>query len=173
MYIETKEIGPEGLVVDRDIAWHMPEPAEGDEEVQVDHVRLTGEIQKEGDGFAFSGDIATRATLGCSRCLEPYGLPLDMHFDLIYTSRPEERDHHGESRVDVDSVTEVHFDGARIDLDALLAEQIYLALPLKPLCRDGCRGLCARCGANLNIAACGCTAEAETDPRLAALKRLV
>jgi uncharacterized protein len=173
MYIETKEIGPEGLVVDRDVAWQMPPPLEGDDEVRVERVRLTGEIQKEGDGFAFSGDISTRATLGCSRCLEPYGLPLDMHFDLIYTSRPEAPDRHGESRVDVESVTEVRFDGARIDLDALLAEQIYLALPLKPLCRDGCRGLCARCGANLNLAACGCSAETGSDPRLAALKRLV
>jgi DUF177 domain-containing protein len=173
MYIETKGISPEGLVVDREVAWHMPEPAEGDDTVQVDHIRLTGEIHKEGDGFAFSGDIATRATLGCSRCLEPYALPLTMHFDLIYTSRPEEPARHGESRVDVESVTEVRFDGSRIDLDELLAEQVYLALPLKPLCRDGCRGLCPRCGANLNVAACGCTAEAEVDPRLAALKRLV
>jgi len=173
MYIETKEIGSEGLVVDRDVAWRMPPPKEGDDEAQVDHVHLTGEIQKEGDGFAFSGDIATQATLVCGRCLEPYGLPLDMHFDLLYTSRPEARDRHGECRIDVDRFTEVQFDGARIDLDALLAEQIYLALPLKPVCRDGCRGLCPRCGANLNIAACGCTAEAEPDPRLAALKRLV
>jgi uncharacterized protein len=173
MYIETKEIGSEGLVVDRDVAWHMPPPKGGDEEARVDRVRLTGEIQKEGDGFAFSGDIATQARLVCGRCLEQYGLPLDMHFDLLYTSRPEPHDRHGESRVDVDSFTEVHFGGARIDLDALLAEQIYLALPLKPLCRDDCRGLCSRCGANLNIAECGCTAETEPDPRLAALKRLV
>jgi uncharacterized protein len=173
MYIETKEIGPGGLVVDRDVAWHMPPPKEGDDAVRVDHVRLTGELQKDGDGFAFSGDIATHATLGCGRCLEPYGLPLDMHFDLLYTSRPEARDRRGECRVDVDSFTEVQFDGARIDLDALLAEQIYLALPLKPLCRDGCRGLCSRCGANLNSAECGCTAATEPDPRLTALKRLV
>ena len=173
MYIETKEIGPEGLVVDRDIAWHMPPPKEGDDDVPVDHVHLTGEIQKDGHGFAFSGDIATRAMLVCGRCLESYGLPLDMHFDLLYTSRPEPQDRHGESRVDVDSFTEVHFDGVRFDLDALLAEQIYLALPLKPLCRDDCRGLCPRCGADLNSAECGCTTETEPDPRLAALKRLV
>lgn len=173
MYIETKEIGPEGLIVDRDVAWRMPPPREGDEAVTVDHIRLTGEIHKEGDGFAFSGDIATVATLACGRCLESYGMALDMHFDLLYTSRPEGRDRHGECRVDEDSFTQVQFDGARIDLDNLLAEQIYLALPLKPLCREGCRGLCARCGANLNLAECGCTAGAEPDPRFAALKGLV
>src|SRR5262245_59658616 len=173
MYIETKEIGPEGLVVDRDVAWHMPPPQEGDEEVCVDRVRLSGEVHKGGDGYAFSGDIATVATLACVRCLEAYGLPLNMHFDLLYTSRPEAQDRHGESRVEEDAFTEVHFDGARIDLDALLAEQIYLALPLKPLCREDCRGLCPRCGANLNAGACGCPAERMPDPRLAALKKLV
>src|SRR5262245_4700696 len=173
MYIETKEIGPEGLVVDKDAEWHLPSPSAGDEGVKVDRIRLSGEIQKERDGYAFSGDIATLATLDCGRCLEPYGLPLTMHFDLLYTSRPEERDRPGENRVDEDSITEVHFDGFRIDLDALLAEQIYLALPLKPLCREGCRGLCSRCGANLNLSACGCLADIEPDPRFAALKRLV
>jgi DUF177 domain-containing protein len=173
MYIETKEIGPEGLVVDKDAEWHLPPPPAGDEGVKVDRIRLSGEIHKERDGYAFSGDIATTATLDCGRCLEPYRLPLAMHFDLLYTSRPEERDRAGESRVDEDSITQVHFDGFRIDLDALLAEQIYLALPLKPLCREGCRGLCSRCGANLNLSACGCPADIEPDPRFAALKRLV
>ncbi|HKQ98730.1 MAG TPA: DUF177 domain-containing protein [Candidatus Polarisedimenticolia bacterium] len=173
MYIETKDIGPEGLVVDRSAAWHMPPPREGDDEVKVDQIRLSGEVHRDEDRYLFTGDIATVATLVCGRCLEPFTLPLDMHFDLTYTARPDRPGRHGEQRVDVDSITEVPFDGARIDLDALLAEQIYLALPLKPLCREDCHGLCARCGANLNVTACSCPAGAEPDPRLAVLKRLV
>lgn len=173
MYIETKDIGPEGLVVDRSTAWHMPPPREGDDEVKVDQIRLSGEVHRDEDRYLFSGDIATVATLVCGRCLEPFTLPLDMHFDLSYTATPDRRGRHGEQRVDVDSITEVPFDGARIDLDALLAEQIYLALPLKPLCREGCLGLCPRCGANLNVTTCGCPAGTEPDPRLAVLKRLV
>jgi|SRR6185436_15985209 uncharacterized protein len=173
MYIETKDIGPEGLVVDRSAAWHMPPPREGDDEVKVDQIRLSGEVHRDEDRYLFSGDIATVATLGCGRCLEPFSLPLDLHFDLSYTAHPDPPDRHGEQRIDVDSITEVPFDGARIDLDALFAEQIYLALPLKPLCREECLGLCARCGANLNSNPCGCPAGAEPDPRLAVLKRLV
>jgi uncharacterized protein len=173
MYIETKEIGPDGLVVDRNLAWNLPPSADGDDEVRVERIQLNGELHKDGSRIAFAGEIATVATLRCSRCLEPYGLALDTRFDLLYTAEPEKDVRGGESRIDEDSFTEVHFDGARIDLDSLLAEQIYLALPLKPLCRDDCRGLCPRCGANLNAGACGCPEDRVPDPRLAALKKLI
>jgi uncharacterized protein len=59
-----------------------------------------------------------------------------------------------------------------LDLGELLREQFLLALPMKPLCDDGCRGLCPECGANLNRTPCGCAPTWE-DPRLAALKGLL
>jgi uncharacterized protein len=52
-----------------------------------------------------------------------------------------------------------------------MREQFYLALPMKPLCSEGCKGLCAMCGTNLNKGSCDCKREWE-DPRLAALKEL-
>ena len=60
----------------------------------------------------------------------------------------------------------------RIDLNELLREQFYLALPMKPLCLDDCRGLCAQCGTNLNTGSCDCAPVWE-DPRLAPLKNLL
>ena len=63
MFIETKEIDPDGLAVDRDQAWSLPPPRPGDEPVSVEHVRLSGEVREEEDGYAFSGDIDTVATL--------------------------------------------------------------------------------------------------------------
>jgi len=62
----------------------------------------------------------------------------------------------------------VHYEGDEIDLTPLVHEQIILALPTRPLCGESCRGLCPRCGANLNAGACGCPA-APPDPRLAVL----
>ena len=53
-----------------------------------------------------------------------------------------------------------------------MREQLYLALPMKPLCREDCRGLCAECGANLNLTTCGCARRWE-DPRLAGLRALL
>jgi uncharacterized protein len=59
----------------------------------------------------------------------------------------------------------------RIDLVALTREQVYLALPLKPVCAESCRGLCNRCGVDLNRDACRCS-ETSSDPRLAVLAEL-
>jgi len=55
----------------------------------------------------------------------------------------------------------------------MLREQFQLALPMKPLCAESCRGLCPECGANLNRANCGCDPKWVVDPRLAPLKALL
>jgi uncharacterized protein len=171
MYIETKEIGPEGLVVDRYIAPFRLPLQEG-EAAQVGRSHLVGELRRGEDGISFSGAIDTVADLECSRCLEGYALPLELGFNLLYTTLPEEAAA-GDRRMDEERVTRTPFDGVRIDLGALLAEQIYLGLPLKPLCDEGCRGLCPRCGANRNQGACGCPEERTEDPRLRILKDLL
>jgi uncharacterized protein len=170
MYIETKEIGPDGLAVSRSTgAFQLP--LGGREGIQVLAGHLEGELNREKDGISFVGQIETSARLSCSRCLEEYSLPLELPFDLIYTTEPE--GHRGaDRRIDDDMVTRVHFDGGRIDLQSLLAEQVYLGLPLKPLCRPDCLGLCPRCGTNLNAGDCACAEERTEDPRLRVLKNL-
>jgi len=170
MYIETKEIGPEGLVVERVIGeFSLPL---NDEMVRIGASRLTGEALKEDEGVAFAGDIATEATLQCGRCLETFTLPLQLHFDLLFTPEPEASEG-GEHRVDEDSIWRAHLEDGRIDLTALLAEQVDLGLPLKPLCRPECAGLCPRCGTNRNLGTCECREERDDDPRLRVLKDLV
>ncbi len=172
MYIETKEIGPEGLTIKRLIDALSTLPLEGSEKVLVGPIQLDGQLDRDPEGITFEGEIATVATLTCSRCLESYRLPLQLHFGLLYTSAPEPAAK-GESRVDEGEITRTHYDGYRIDLNELLSEQIYLGVPLKPLCRPDCPGLCQRCGANLNEGACGCSEEPVGDPRLQVLKRLL
>jgi uncharacterized protein len=63
------------------------------------------------------------------------------------------------------------YEGELVDLSPPLRERLLLSLPTLPLCRDDCRGLCARCGSDLNAGPCGCAAEAG-DPRLAVLRTL-
>jgi uncharacterized protein len=171
MYIETKEIGPEGLSLRRSFRGFRLAGEESDG-VQVDPGEMTGELNKEEDGIAFSGRIRTSTRLPCSRCLEDYSLPLDLPFDLLYTTAPDPAGG-ADNRIDDDMVTRVHFDGSRIDLTALLSEQLYLGLPLKPLCRPDCLGLCPRCGTNLNAGDCACAEERTEDPRLRVLKNLL
>jgi uncharacterized protein len=171
MYIETKEIGSEGLSFSRSIgAFRLP--LDSGDGIQVDQVQLSGELTRIRDGISFIGRIMTAARVPCSRCLEDYSLPLDLPFDLVYTSESDEAARSDNRLVD-DMLTRVHFDGTRIDLRALLSEQVYLGLPLKPLCRPDCLGLCPRCGTNLNVGDCACAEERTEDPRLRVLKNLL
>ena len=106
----------------------------------------------------------------CSRCLEPFTLPVDASFDLRYHPHALNTGE-GEREVEEDDLTTAFYENETIDLGLLMAEQFYLALPMKPLCSVECKGLCPECGANLNRATCTCTRGWE-DPRFAVLKRL-
>ena len=74
--------------------------------------------------------------------------------------------------MDDDDLSVAYYRDGQIDLSQLMDEQFYLALPMKPLCREHCKGLCPSCGTNLNEAACDCQVRWE-DPRLAGLKALM
>jgi DUF177 domain-containing protein len=77
----------------------------------------------------------------------------------------------GQSDLKVEDLEFSYYDGEEVDLTPLIREQTLLALPTRPLCREDCRGLCPRCGANLNQGDCGCPTEAG-DPRLSVLRSL-
>jgi len=142
----------------------------------VSPVHLSLVVHKDHERYRLTGRLATTLELTCSRCLEPFALPVAAEFDLRYFPEGAELaasgGEDGESRVE-DSDTSVSFyHDEAIDLGALMTEQFYLALPMKPLCREACKGLCAQCGANLNEAPCQCVS-GWTDPRLAGLKSLL
>jgi uncharacterized protein len=136
----------------------------------VEPVQVNIDIHKDKERFRLVGSVRTRLELSCSRCLEPFTMPIDSTFDLRYLPV-------GTESVDRDrEVSEDDLDASvyredEIDLNELLREQFYLALPMKPLCRDDCAGLCPQCGTNRNTATCACAPQWE-DPRLAPLKRL-
>jgi uncharacterized protein len=133
-------------------------------------VRLAFDIHKDKDQFRLVGSVQTTLDLPCSRCLEPFTWPVDSSFDLRY--QPHARNSgEGEREIEEDDLTTAFYENDTIDLGQLMREQFYLALPMKPLCRDDCQGLCPTCGINWNKGTCDCTNQWE-DPRLAALKAL-
>jgi uncharacterized protein len=133
-------------------------------------VRLAFDIFKDKDQFRLVGRVSTTLELQCSRCLDPFPWPIDASFDLRYQPHTLNAGE-GEREVEEDDLTTAFYENDTIDLGQLMREQLYLALPMKPLCGDECRGLCPICGANLNRATCGCAREWE-DPRFAALRAL-
>jgi uncharacterized protein len=150
--------------------------AEDDEDYRVvAPVSLGFTIHKDKDRFRLVGTVGTTLELRCSRCLEPFALPLDAAFDLRYlpvgAAAPDDQETEDRELGEDDTAATFYEDDA-IDLADLLREQFYLALPMKPLCRQDCRGLCPQCGTNLNTDTCQCQVRWE-DPRLAGLKALI
>ena len=136
----------------------------------VEPVALAFDIFKDDEQFRLVGTARTTLEMPCSRCLDPYIMPVDQAFDLRYQPRARNTGE-GEREIEEDDLTTAFYENDEIDLGQLMREQFYLALPMKPLCREDCRGLCPVCGTNLNKGTCSCTREWE-DPRFAALKKL-
>ena len=135
-------------------------------------VELAMDVHKLGDdAFAVSGRVTTQLEVDCSRCIEAFRVPVDAQFDLRYLPAAENSGE-GEREVGEDDLATAYYREGMIDLVDLMREQFVLALPMKPLCTDACRGLCPECGTNLNRAQCDCAPKWE-DPRLAPLKSLL
>lgn len=119
-------------------------------------------VQLQDDGVLVRGTLAGKVATHCDRCAEETPVDIDQSFDIFEV--PPLR---GEDVLEPSLLRRV---GRRLELDAgsMLWEEFVLALPIKPLCRDDCKGLCPECGENLNSGLCACPT-GPTDPRLAAL----
>jgi len=145
----------------------------GDEDAYrvVAAVELEFDVQKDGSQFRMVGKVRTTLSLACGRCLEDFTMPVDASFDLLYLPHAENAGE-GEVEVEDDDLSTAYYRDEEIDLGQLMREQFYLALPMKPLCRESCRGLCPQCGTNLNSGTCTCS-PTWTDPRLEGLRALI
>jgi uncharacterized protein len=144
-----------------------------DEDYRVaEPVVLQAAVTREKDAVQIAGRAATTLELTCSRCAEPFRIPVEAEFDLRYL--PIAAAPSGEEEVEVgeEDINTAFYTEGVIDLGALVREQLNLALPMKPLCREDCQGLCPVCGANRNTTSCDCEARWE-DPRLAGLRALL
>lgn len=137
----------------------------------VSPVHLVMDVHKQGDVFRVSGRIDGTLRRNCGRCLEPFDVAVDAPFDLQYMSADLNQGG-GEREVADDDLSTAYFHDNAIDLEDLMREQFLLALPMKPLCSDACKGLCPQCGANLNTNPCNCK-PSWVDPRLKVLSDLL
>lgn len=126
-------------------------------------VRLT--LTNTGEILLADGHLETTLLLACSRCLESFPYTLTAPFVIGYKEIKKQR---GEETSKDDDLEIRGFTGDRIDITEDVRDTLFLALPMKPLCRPDCQGLCPHCGANLNQGPCSCRGE-EADPRLAVL----
>ena len=142
----------------------------GDSVVSVERVETDLAIQKSSEEYFCQAHVCAEITMECARCLESFRREIVCATDFIATSLSVAEERKGV----IDDEDYVYFKGddLRIDIVEPVRQALALELPLKPLCTENCRGLCQKCGANLNQTTCECKPE-ETDPRWEGLKKLL
>ncbi len=167
------------------------EPLEIDETIQPGTLDYTPELRQVSalpvkgtadllierrDAGSHVDDIRLRASyhgefeILCARCVEPVPTTLSGEFDLLF--RPEEADAiAGEHAITPDETEIGYYQESGLSLEDVVREQVLLSLPGRTLCKEDCKGLCPRCGQNLNLAICSCDA-APANPQWNALADL-
>lgn len=143
-----------------------------------------GEVVLAEPGFYLTGRLAYEQTLICTRCLVPFAESVEAAVELLLQiegerepgARSSGRNAAGDRSGDVmeldkEDLGVLAVTEERFDTDPILIEQLQLNIPMKPLCRPDCRGLCSVCGVDHNQQECSCS-EQEIDPRWQALAGL-
>ncbi len=164
MIIRVSEIPEEGLRVGSpaDLGTVFPDEGWG-----LNAVALF--VERRGTKVTVTGRFGATARLLCSRCLEPLSIGIAPEVDLHLIPMPSVRQ--GETELGADDLEVDFYAGDALDVGGLLRSEADLALPMKPLCRADCRGLCPVCGGNRNLSDCHCESRG-LDPRLAPLEAL-
>jgi uncharacterized protein len=133
------------------------------EDLEVEFLRGSVQVIRVDKGLFVDGTVKSQLRLECVRCLDPFTFPVTL--DLAETFRMPG------VTLAPGAIYAVGEDG-ELDLEPLIRELAWLAIPMKHLCDPECKGLCPHCGSNLNEEQCQCE-EIRIDPRLAPLKELL
>lgn len=169
--IHIPSITPQGLDIEEALdAFELPLLKSVARKASVDfidpvHTRL--HAMQNSELVQISGSVATEAIIPCSRCLEPFELKIES--DFYVTAAPESASaNHRPAGGDIELIAEemdvIVYSGDDIDLGDEIAQQVIMAIPFNPLCRQSCRGLCSRCGTNLNATPCSCGSQDKKNP---------
>jgi uncharacterized protein len=161
--IKVSEIPDEGVRVEGREA--IPSPF-ADPAWTLDDLSLF--VEKEGADVLVEGFVEARVPLTCGRCLENFPFKVRSDLAVRYAPKPVRKD---EVELTTDDLEVDFYDQNCLDLSVLIRAETLLALPMKPLCREECRGICPHCGGNRNLSPCHCEVKM-ADPRLEPLRGL-
>lgn len=134
---------------------------------RFDHpIKVAATLDKSGKQFLLEAKIETDGQFSCDRCLEKFRRPVSAGYSLLYRQESPTS-----SEPEKEEIAYISPDTNMIDLGDDVRQFLLLALPIKILCREECKGLCASCGQNLNSARCSCSTEG-TDPRWEVLRNI-
>ncbi len=183
MWISITDLPPEGraFTIDDQSVWTAPMKEFGITGRILSPLKgkllLIPQLGGELRGCLVRGRLTGEIMLPCDRCAEDARVAIDSMFeDFEPFPADDPREGEEDDLLSGDAadkeITRLKDGVPQINPEALLWEEFSLALPMKPLCRPDCKGLCAECGQNLNVGDCSCGKD-EGDPRLAVLRNLM
>ncbi len=141
------------------------------EEIElVEAAAITGRARRKNGDVELRGELLTKASTICGRCLKPVELQIDVKFAERFVPAVSWR-HEEQHELQEEDLNISVFDGEGIELDDLVKEEILLAIPAHVLCSEDCKGLCPSCGVDRNSETCDCEAK-QIDSRWDKLKNL-
>ena len=121
-----------------------------------------------GERLCVEGKLGADLVLTCSRCLKPFPRKIQKGFEVEYRPDPVVETEGEDLGLTYTDLKIGFYRDNRLDIRAVISEQIVLEIPMKPVCEEACKGLCDQCGADLNEGLCNCRPRS-IDPRFEAL----
>ena len=125
-------------------------------------------VRKVAETYRINGDVEGRFSTTCHKCLDPTNVVVESSFEFVVQRL--QRGVEGEVEVVDEDFVSLPFGQNELSLDRQIYESMIVSIPIQIYCREDCKGLCSKCGTNLNKNSCKCAAEA--DSRWDALKNL-
>lgn len=152
--------------------WDSPDRLMVDERLTIDpNIKGSIRLERRAGDIRLTGRIQGRIHLQCARCLADFGDDVEVELDfMLRKGEDNDLSEPKEGAEEADST--IRFVGEDIDMDEIIIQEILLSVPMKPLCREDCPGLCPRCGAISGSPECSCAEERPNDPRWAALRKI-
>lgn len=174
LIVSLARIPEGGLTIDermpREWLTNIPEFL-GDEGTRIEgDIQVSGMLTQEGDNLRLQGKVAATLLTICCRCGEEIRCPLESSFQVMILKGSETETEEERELLAAD-LAQSYYQGEDVDLNSFFQEEVALQVPLQPLCKRECAGLCPICGTNLNEQKCDCKPD-PGDPRLAVLRNL-
>jgi len=162
LVLDVTKIPPEGQDVDSALTAGEVH-VEGEESFALEAGgRLACRVEKgENESVHVRGRLTAQLGVDCSRCLTAFSYPVVQELDLFYLPRVAGLDSEEDAELSDRELVVAYYDGAQVDLGEMIREQLFLGVPMKRLCSDGCQGLCPSCGVDRNVSSCQCVPEDE------------
>lgn len=156
-----------GFIIHEEVGAHYEFPFEFDnvqldDDLELENFNGLIEISRTPQGLLVQGKFSGAMTLECVRCLKEFSNPLNWQLTELYAFNEKS----------VSDSGLIVPEDAQIDAAPLIREYALLEIPINPICKPDCKGLCPVCGQDLNVADCGHRPESNDSP-FAALKDLL